>query len=75
MKIFKQRWRDDQVLYWAYEYLNSGKSSLKDLERRLQVPDSTLSWCFNHRLPRLDKRYYEEVIKKLIKNSKRIYNK
>lgn len=55
------RWTDKEVLEWATEYVNT-KSTIEELEEKLKVSHSTISWNFIHRLPRLDRELYELVM-------------
>ena len=55
--MVKRRWTNAEVVSWAQEYLSS-KDSFKTLEKRLCVPHSTICWCFQNRLYRIDNRLY-----------------
>lgn len=53
-------WSDDEVKEWAIYFIDLG-FTIEELEILLEVPHSTISWCWMHRLPHIDGPLYDKV--------------
>lgn len=60
-------WTDKEVKGWARKYLKK-RETLMTLEQSIDVPHSTLWWCFVHRLEGVDPELYDSVTVKLEAN-------
>lgn len=56
-----RKFTDKEVITWAKIYC-CGVMTLMDMENCLDVSHSTIWWSFQHRLPLLDVRLYDEVL-------------
>lgn len=63
------RWTNGQIQRWARYYVDN-TVTLVDMERDIDVPHSTLWWCFQHRLPKLDINLYDSVLERLDRNKR-----
>lgn len=67
--VKKYKWSDDEVLYWARQYLQP-RTTLFILENDIAISHSTLWWCFIHRLPGIDYKLFRNVDAKLGKRGR-----
>ena len=62
-------WKDEQVINWAKLY-TSKAITLMEMERSIQAPHSTVWWCFQHRLPKLDVALYDKTLERIDYNKR-----
>lgn len=58
-----------EIMRWANYYIVVGTPIMR-LEKELEVPHSTLWWCFTHRLQGIDESMYDEVVQRIGINKK-----
>lgn len=62
-----KRWNDAEIMRWANHYIVLGTPIMK-LENKINVPHSTIWWCFTHRLQHIDPTMHAEVLERLNSN-------
>ena len=61
--------KDAQILTWA-KHQTTHTATLMDMEKSMKASHSTIWWCFQHRLPKLDVALYDEVLERLDYNKR-----
>lgn len=67
----RNRWKDEEIMRWANHYIVLGTPIMK-LEHKINVPHSTIWWCFTHRLQHIDNSMYNDVIDRINQNKKKM---
>lgn len=67
----RNSWKDEEIMRWANHYIVLGTPIMK-LENKINVPHSTIWWCFTHRLQRIDNSMYNDVIDRINENKKKM---